>query len=289
MATLQPATGSPKPCAMLTPLSIWRVSPKPAHGRITSAAMRSLLPTCCALPVKPERSRDSCMSAAWLPLGLAPRPVRLTELDPPRPVSAIRPVQTCGGAGRAAIASRRKSHHRTPARGLRPARCRRVPDDPYHRSRLDDPSRQAPAAFQPYLCGRLGGWLNRCSDYPASGIKPDGRTFYLAHPTPVSWEEFGNVAARLMGRNCVPSTIPEKAAYVLGLGADCWTRIKPQATHSVARQSREACCAGWVCDPARARRDLGFCALTGLEAGLRVTLNWYGRRVGSVSSSRTDA
>jgi dihydroflavonol-4-reductase len=38
---------------------------------------------------------------------------------------------------------------------------------------------------------------------------------------------------------------------------------------------REACCAGWVCDPGRARRELGFCASTGLEEGLRRTLDWY--------------
>ncbi len=105
-----------------------------------------------------------------------------------------------------------------------------------------------------------------------------GRTFYVAHSAPASWDEFGNTAARLMGRSTrAPRVlaIPPKAAYAVGWCAEQWTRL----THTPSILSRdkvaEACCAGWVCDPGRARRELDFCASTGLEEGLRRTLDWY--------------
>ena len=105
--------------------------------------------------------------------------------------------------------------------------------------------------------------------------KHGGRVFYLANSTPVSWEEFGNVAARLMGRELRTFAIPEKAAYVLGLCAEWWASLSGKPGILSRDKVREACCPGWVCDPARARHELGFCAVTSLEEGLRRTLHWY--------------
>jgi nucleoside-diphosphate-sugar epimerase len=99
--------------------------------------------------------------------------------------------------------------------------------------------------------------------------------FYLANDTPVSWEEFGNVAARLMGREVRTLAIPEKAAYVLGWCAERWAGLSGKPGILSRDKVREACCTGWVCDPGRARRELGISASTGLEEGLRRTLDWY--------------
>lgn len=102
-----------------------------------------------------------------------------------------------------------------------------------------------------------------------------GRVFYLAHSSPASWDEFGNTAARLMGRRVRTLMIPESAAYALGWCAEAWTRFSGTPGILSRDKVAEACCAGWVCDPRRAGRELGFCASTGLEDGLRRTLDWY--------------
>jgi len=102
-----------------------------------------------------------------------------------------------------------------------------------------------------------------------------GKIFYLAHPSPVSWEEFGATAARLMGRSARTVTIPEQAAYALGLMAEWWTRLSGKPGILSRDKVAEACCVGWVCDPGWAWRELGFCASTGLEDGLGRTLAWY--------------
>src|ERR1022692_2032965 len=63
------------------------------------------------------------------------------------------------------------------------------------------------------------------------------------------------------------------AVWVLGGGG--WPPLGERRAILSRDKVLEACCAGWVCDPGRARRELGFCASTGLEEGLRHTLDWY--------------
>ncbi len=102
-----------------------------------------------------------------------------------------------------------------------------------------------------------------------------GRTYYMAHREPASWEEFGNTAARLMGRRARAMAIPEKAAYMVGWCAEQWSSLSRKPGILSRDKVTEACCAGWVCDAGRARRELGFRGSTELADGLRRTLDWY--------------
>jgi len=129
----------------------------------------------------------------------------------------------------------------------------------------------APRRFSHIYVGDLVDGLMAAADRAGAG----GGTFYLAHETAVSWDEFGAAAARLMGRRLRTLAIPEGAAFVLGLCAEWWSRLSGKPGILSRDKVREACCPGWVCDPGRARRELGFQASTGLEQGLRHTLDWY--------------
>jgi nucleoside-diphosphate-sugar epimerase len=102
-----------------------------------------------------------------------------------------------------------------------------------------------------------------------------GRLYYLAHSAAVRWAEFGNTAARLMGRKLRTMAIPPGFAYALGWCAERWTRFSGKPGILSRDKVTEACCAGWVCDPGLARRELDFRAPTGLEDGLRQTIDWY--------------
>jgi nucleoside-diphosphate-sugar epimerase len=102
-----------------------------------------------------------------------------------------------------------------------------------------------------------------------------GKTFFIAHAVPISWDEFAHTAARLMNRSVRTFAIPENAAYVLALCAEWWTRLSGKPGILSRDKIAEACCEGWVCDTALARRELGFCASTALRDGLRQTVEWY--------------
>jgi len=102
-----------------------------------------------------------------------------------------------------------------------------------------------------------------------------GRIWYVAHRDPVSWNEFGAAVGRLLGRSVRTLTIPEKAAFAAGLCAEWFSRLSRTPGILSRDKVAEACCPGWVCDSSRACRELGFCASTGLEEGLRRALAWY--------------
>jgi len=125
--------------------------------------------------------------------------------------------------------------------------------------------------FSLIYAGDLADGLIAAADRDGAG----GKIYYLTHPSPASWEEFGAMAARLMGRPARTMTIPEPAAHALGLLAEWWTRLGGKPGILSRDKVAEACCAGWVCDAGRACRELGFRASTGLEDGLRLTLDWY--------------
>jgi nucleoside-diphosphate-sugar epimerase len=133
-----------------------------------------------------------------------------------------------------------------------------------------------PRRFSHIYVGDLVDGLIAAADCAGSATADAvSRIFYLANATPVSWNEFGNVAAGLMGRKLRTVTLPEKAAYALGWCAEWGSRLGARPGILSRDKVREACCAGWVCDTGCARRVLGFNASTDLETGLRRTLDWY--------------
>jgi dihydroflavonol-4-reductase len=102
-----------------------------------------------------------------------------------------------------------------------------------------------------------------------------GKIYFLAHPMPVLWEDFGMCVARLTRKACRTVTVPASFAYGAGLCAEWWARWSGKPGILSRDKVREACCDGWVCDTGRSLRELGFCAGTDLEEGLRRTIDWY--------------
>jgi dihydroflavonol-4-reductase len=103
-----------------------------------------------------------------------------------------------------------------------------------------------------------------------------GRTYFLAHPKPLTWRDLGAAAARIMGRR-PPRVlrVPFGAAFAAGCCAEAWSRLTRKPGIISRAKVREACWPSWTCDTDRASAELGFQASTGLEQGLAETLAWY--------------
>ena len=102
-----------------------------------------------------------------------------------------------------------------------------------------------------------------------------GRTYFISHPSPISWSELTSLAGRIMGRSPRMVRVPGAAALAGGFFAEVWARATGKPGILSREKVREACCAAWVCDSRRAAVELGFEAPTGLEKGLSETLAWY--------------
>lgn len=110
-----------------------------------------------------------------------------------------------------------------------------------------------------------------CARHPAA-VR---RTYFLAHPKPLSWTEFGAVAARIMGRHPRTLKIPLPLAAATGACAEFWSRLRRRPGIISRDKIVEAQCTWWTCDSSRAAAELGFQAPTSLDAGLGSTLAWY--------------
>jgi len=102
-----------------------------------------------------------------------------------------------------------------------------------------------------------------------------GRTYFISHPSPVSWRELASVAGRIMGRSPRLLRVPGATALAAGFLAEVWAHTTGKPGILSREKVMEARCPAWVCDCRRAAVELGFEASTGLEKGLGETLAWY--------------
>ena len=102
-----------------------------------------------------------------------------------------------------------------------------------------------------------------------------GRSYFLAHAKPVSWQELGGAAARIMAKTPRVVTVPLPVAHAVGACAEVWARLTGKPGIISREKVAEARCMAWICDTSRAEREMGFVAPTGLESGLAETLAWY--------------
>jgi len=102
-----------------------------------------------------------------------------------------------------------------------------------------------------------------------------GRTYFVANPEPVSWTAFAETAASIMGRRVRSVGVPASLAFLAGWCAEGLSRLSGKPGIVSRQKIIEARCRYWTCDPARARRELGFEPARGLREGLEETLAWY--------------
>jgi len=103
----------------------------------------------------------------------------------------------------------------------------------------------------------------------------EGRAYFLSHAKPVSWRQFGAIAARIMNKSPMVLRVPPTVAQVAGWGAEICSRIAGKPGIVSREKVAEALCRSWTCDIRRAAVELGFEASTSLEDGLAQTLPWY--------------
>ena len=102
-----------------------------------------------------------------------------------------------------------------------------------------------------------------------------GRTYFLAHPKPLTWAEFAAAAAVVMNRRPLTLRVPPGVARAVGFGAGMWSRLTRRPGIVSREKIAEALCPYWTCSVRRAALELDFTARTGIREGLAETLAWY--------------
>jgi nucleoside-diphosphate-sugar epimerase len=102
-----------------------------------------------------------------------------------------------------------------------------------------------------------------------------GKTYYLAHPKPISFTEMIAAIAQVMGRTPRIITIPPAAAAAAGSCAETWARLIRKPGILSRDKVREMVCKRWVCRTDLAKRELGFEAPTDFHEGIEKSIAWY--------------
>ena len=103
----------------------------------------------------------------------------------------------------------------------------------------------------------------------------EARSYFIANSEPVSWDEFAGLVAELAGRRLRTVCVPASVAWMIGLLAELGSRFAARPSILSREKIREARCRYWVCDPSRARLELGFTVKKTLHEGVAETLDWY--------------
>lgn len=113
--------------------------------------------------------------------------------------------------------------------------------------------------------------LVAAAESPCAG----GKTYFAANPDPVTWTHFGATAAAIMGRQVRELALPPAVASAAGRITELASRMRGKPGIISRDKVLEARCRYWICDTARARRDLGFSPARSLREGMEETLAWY--------------
>lgn len=102
-----------------------------------------------------------------------------------------------------------------------------------------------------------------------------GEAFFLASPERTSVEGLQREIARALGVRTRTVPVPEALLRGLGSAADVLSQALGRHLPLNRKLAEQVLAPGWVCDPGKARRLLGFEATVGLAASVDRSARWY--------------
>ena len=111
-----------------------------------------------------------------------------------------------------------------------------------------------------------------------AGERPEavGRTYYIANDRAPSWAElYAEIASAASCVRTLDLQVPLPAIAAAGVAGDILSAVTGWHTLANRHKTRLARPRWWLCDPARARVELGWKAAISLQHGVRETYLWY--------------
>jgi nucleoside-diphosphate-sugar epimerase len=111
-----------------------------------------------------------------------------------------------------------------------------------------------------------------------------GQAFFVASPEVTSLGGLQREVARSLGVKTRTVNVPPAVLRALGSAADVASRVLGRHLPINRKLAEQVLAPGWVCDPGKARRVLGFEATVGLRESVENSACWY-REQGLVAAS----
>ncbi|MDH7514459.1 MAG: NAD-dependent epimerase/dehydratase family protein [Bacteroidota bacterium] len=105
------------------------------------------------------------------------------------------------------------------------------------------------------------------------------QTYFIASERNYSWREVGEAAVAILGKRSIVVSVPHAFVHVAAFFAQTAASLQGKAATLNIEKARDLTRRYWLCDAAKARKELSFRERYSLEDALRETIAWY-RSVG---------
>lgn len=102
-----------------------------------------------------------------------------------------------------------------------------------------------------------------------------GEIIHIADPQPYSWDEFGKIVAKGLGKSARTVKIPFPALFLAALAFDLSSRVSKKPSPLNLYKFKEMKQKGWVADTTKAKELLSFYPKYSLQEAIQETIDWY--------------
>jgi nucleoside-diphosphate-sugar epimerase len=110
-----------------------------------------------------------------------------------------------------------------------------------------------------------------CLDHPAAG----GKTYFVAAREVVTGRQMAEQIAAQINRWTVPCPLPAALLWPVCQFQEMLSHLTGKPALLNRQKFAELSAPGWVCDPSRLQREVGYECRTALKQGIAETLSWY--------------
>jgi 2-alkyl-3-oxoalkanoate reductase len=113
--------------------------------------------------------------------------------------------------------------------------------------------------------------ISTCLDHPGA----PGRSFFVSSSEIVTSRQMSASISEVLKNWTIPLPLPGALLWSICLAQELISRTTGHASLLNLQKFAELRAPGWVCDPSRLERELGFRCTTTLVEGISRTLEWY--------------
>jgi dihydroflavonol-4-reductase len=105
--------------------------------------------------------------------------------------------------------------------------------------------------------------------------RESGEIFNIGDANPCSYDQFGEMAGRAMGKKLKKVKIPIPIGYIVASIADIAGKISKRSSILNLDKFKQMKQRGWIADMRKAREELSFQPRYSLQEAIQETVNWY--------------
>lgn len=102
-----------------------------------------------------------------------------------------------------------------------------------------------------------------------------GETYFIASDEYYSWPQVGRITAQALGRSSLTIRLPHTIVYAVAAVAQAVAALTGRAATLNLEKARDITQRYWICDIAKAKRELGYVQQFPIERGIPQTIAWY--------------